>query len=72
MPSLPDGILPCRCTLLAVRARRLRLDALDELIANEDFTHNVDGCLAKLPKDLDKCDASTPAVSAVPCRLALD
>ena len=33
---------------------------MDELIANDDFAHNVDECLSKLPKDLDKCAALAP------------
>jgi hypothetical protein len=45
--------------------RRLRLDAVDELITNDNFAHNVDECLSKLPKDLDKCGAPTSAVPAV-------
>ena len=35
--------------------RRFRLDCVDELVANEDLAQNVDDCLSKLPKDLDKC-----------------
>ena len=33
---------------------RLRLDCLDELLGSEDLAANIDQCLGKLPKDLDK------------------
>ena len=33
---------------------RMRLDCLDELLGSEDLASNIDQCLKKLPKDLDK------------------
>ena len=44
------------CQLTSCEAPgRLRLDCLDELLGNEDLSANIDQCLGKLPKDLDKC-----------------